>query len=153
MQEAVNYYNPPIESAVYKLPHNTELVFEDRGSYLYAEVSGPNDSFEISMAYWMAIAEQVHLRGTRRLLVLERLGQYHGERDMTLMIDSIIALGFENVRVAFVDAFVEDFPIVEQGEILAMERGIEGRVFGSVQEADRWLRIGASDHVDAPINP
>jgi len=134
---------------VYTLPENTELKFEDRNTYLYAEVSGPSDSFEISMAYWTAIAEQVHARGSRRLLVLERLGQYHGERDMTLMIDSIIALGFENVRVAFVDAFVEDFPIVEQGEILAMERGIEGRVFGSVQQADRWLRIGASDHVEA----
>lgn len=138
---------------MHKLPENTTMLFEDRGSYLYTEVSGPSDSFDISMAYWMSIAEQVHARSTRRLLVFEHLGKYHGERDMTLMIDSIIALGFENVRVAFVDAFVEDLPIVEQGEILAMERGIEGRVFGSVQEADRWLRIGASDHVDAPINP
>lgn len=137
---------------MYKLPENTELIFEDRSTYLYAEVSGPSDSFEISMAYWTAIAEQVHARGSRRLLVLERLGQYHGERDMTLMIDSIIALGFENVRVAFVDAFVEDLPIVEQGEILAMERGIEGRVFGSVQQADRWLRIGASESMPTAIN-
>lgn len=130
---------------MHNLPENIELRFEDRGSYLYAEVSGPADSFEISMAYWMAIAEQVHTRGTRRLLVLERLGKYHGERDMTLLIDSIIALGFENVRVAFVDAFVEDLPIVEAGSILAMERGIEGRVFGNVQDAERWLRIGDVD--------
>ncbi|MGH8108044.1 MAG: hypothetical protein ACREO1_04900 [Arenimonas sp.] len=136
---------------MYKLPENTVMAFEDRGSYLYAEVSGPSDSFEISMAYWTAIAEQVHARDSRCLLVLERLGQYAGERDMTLMIDSIIALGFENVRVAFVDAFVEDLPIVEQGEILAMERGIEGRVFGSVQQADRWLRIGANESMPTAI--
>jgi len=132
---------------VHKLPDNIELRLEDRGSYLYAEVSGPTDSFEISMAYWMAIAKQVHASAATRLLVLERLGAYHGERDMTLMIDSIIALGFENVRVAFVDAFVEDLPIVEAGSILAMERGIEGRVFGNVQEAERWLRIGDVDFV------
>ena len=138
---------------MYKLPENTKLLFEDRGSYLYAEVSGPADSFDISMAYWMAIAEQVHARSTRRLLVFERLGDYHGERNMTLLIDSIIALGFENVRIAFVDAFVKHLPFAEQGEILAMERSIEGRVFGSEQEADRWLRLGAGDHVDKPINP
>lgn len=127
-----------------QLPGNAELLIEDRNNYLYAEVIGPNDNFEISIAYWTAIAEQCHARNTKRLLVLERLGQYHGERDMTLMIDSIIALGFEHIRVAYVDAFVEDLPIAEQGEILAMERGIAGRVFGSVQEAERWLRIGGS---------
>lgn len=127
-----------------KLPGNAELLIEDRSSYLYAEVVGPDDNFEISLAYWTAIAEQCHARGTKRLLVLERLGQYEGVRDMTLMIDSIIALGFEHIRVAYVDAFVEDLPIAEQGEILAMERGIAGRVFGSVQEAERWLRIGGS---------
>ncbi len=138
---------------MHTLPENTELVFEDRSGYLYAEVSGPDDNFEISMAYWTAIAERCHLRGTKNLLVLERLGRYKGERNMTLMIDSIIALGFKNIRVAYVDAFVEDLPIAEVGEILAMERGIAGRVFGSVQEAERWLRIGTGDHVDTPINP
>lgn len=127
---------------MYKLPGDAKLFIEDRNNYLYAEVSGPSDSFEITMAYWTAIAEQCHKRDTYRLLVLERLGEYAGERNMTLMIDSIIALGFENIRVAFVDAFIEHLAIAEQGEILAMERGIAGRVFGSVQEAERWLRIG-----------
>ena len=132
----------PPSPHVIQLPGNAELFIEDRNNYLYAEVSGPNDNFEISMAYWTAIAEQCHTRGTKRLLVLERLGKYKGERDMTLMIDSIIALGFEHIRVAYVDAFVEDLRIAEQGEILAMERGIAGRVFGSVQEAERWLWLG-----------
>ncbi len=127
---------------MYKLPGDAKLFIEERNNYLYAEVSGPSDSFEISMAYWTAIAGQCHQRDASRLLVMERLGEYVGERDMTLMIDSIIALGFENIRVAFVDAFIEHLAIAEQGEILAMERGIAGRVFGSVQEAERWLRMG-----------
>ncbi len=127
---------------MYELLGNATLIFEDRQNYLYAEVSGPDDSFEISMAYWTAIADQCHKRNTKRLLVLERLGHYSGKRDMILMIDSIIELGFEHIRVAYVDAFVEDLVIAEQGEILAMERGIAGRVFGSVQEAERWLRLG-----------
>jgi len=100
---------------MYTLPGNAKLLIEDRKNYLYAEVSGPDDSFEISMAYWTAIAEQCHQRDSRRLLVLERLGDYAGERDMTLMIDSIIALGFENIRVAFVDIFIEHLAIAEQG--------------------------------------
>ena len=45
---------------------------------------------------------------------------------------------FENIRVAFVDIFIEHLAIAEQGEILAMERGIAGRV----QEAERWWRLG-----------
>lgn len=129
---------------MYTLPEDTQLIIEDRNNYLYAEVIGPVDSFEITMAYWTAVAKQCHLRDTRRLLVLERLGEYVGERDMTVMIDAIIALGFEHIRVAFVDAFVEHLAIAEVGELLAIERGVEGRVFGSVQEAERWLRIGRS---------
>jgi hypothetical protein len=127
---------------MYNLPGEAQLLFEDRNHYLYAEVSGPNDNFEISMAYWTVVAEQCRLRQTKRLLVHERLGQYKGERNMTLLIDSIIALGFGDIRVAYVDAFVEDFPIAEQGEILAMERGIACRVVGSLQEAERWLWLG-----------
>ena len=51
-----------------QLPGDAELLIEDRNNYLYAEVSGPNDNFEISMAYWTVIAEQCQARGTKHLL-------------------------------------------------------------------------------------
>ena len=60
---------------MHTLPGKAKLKFVNRNNYLYAEVVGPVDSFEISIAYWTAIAEQCHPRGARALLVYERLGQ------------------------------------------------------------------------------
>ena len=56
-------FNTP-RDLMYKLPSEAQLLFEGRNQYLYAEVSGPNDNFEISMAYWTAVAEQCRLRQT-----------------------------------------------------------------------------------------
>ncbi len=140
MQKRYTIGIPVNEHAVYPLPNNAFLKIEERSQYLYAEVTGPIDSFEITMAYWTLVAQECHARNTKHLLVFEKLGEFSGVRDMVLMVDSIIALGFENIRVAFVDAFIEDLLIAEEGELLAMERGIAGRVFGSLQEAERWLR-------------
>lgn len=39
---------------------------------------------------------------------------------------------------------VELMPAMEHGEILALERGARGRVFGPVAMAERWFKHGSA---------
>ncbi|KAA2284462.1 hypothetical protein [Arenimonas fontis] len=125
-----------------QLPPHISLRFEDRPGYLYAEVSGPRDSMQISLAYWAAISARCKAGNARRLMVVERLGDYEGERDMARMIAALVAMGLDRIKIAFVVHRVELLPVMEQGEILAMEYGANGRVFSSADLAERWLRHG-----------
>jgi hypothetical protein len=129
---------------VLQLPPDISLRFEDRPGYLYAEVTGPRDSMQISLAYWAAISAQCKARSVERLMVVERLGDYQGERDMPRMIAALVAMGLDRIKVAFVVHRVELLPTMEHGEILAMEYGANGRVFSSADLAERWLRHGGS---------
>mgnify|MGYP006200772827 FL=1 len=117
-------------------------MFEDRADYLYAAVTGPRDSQEISMAYWRQIAAECERRKTRKLMVVENLGDFDGERDMAKTVDYLFELGMDKLQVAFVVGRIELVAHMEHGEILALERGANGRVFGSASVAERWLRHG-----------
>jgi len=117
-----------------------QLKLEDRRGYLYAEVTGDNDSLEITLAFWQAIADACRQRRPSCLLVLDRLGEFHGERDMPGMVQAIVAFGFENIRIAYVNGTIKDLPLHEHGAILAQEQGIDGRVFAGFGDAELWLR-------------
>jgi hypothetical protein len=133
---------PAAQRLVIELPPDIQLRFEDRLDYLYAEVTGPRDSVAISTAYWQRIAERCEERKVRKLMVVEKLGDFAGERDMADMVDAIIAMGMGRLKVAFVVARIEEMARLEHGEILAIERGANGRVFESTALAERWLRHG-----------
>lgn len=117
-----------------------QLKLEERHGYLYAEVTGDSDSLEITLAFWQAIAEACRHRKARCLLVMDRLGEFHGERDMPGMVAAIIAFGFGNIRIAYVNGTVSDLPLLEHGAILAQEQGVNGRVFSGFEDAELWLR-------------
>ena len=125
------------------LPDDISLVFEDRSGYLCARVTGPRDSHQISLAYWSRIAEQVRKRRAGKLMVVENLGDHEDQRDLPAIIDALIAMGLDRIQIAFVVGRIELLPHMEHGEILALERGANGRVFGSEAVAERWLRHGS----------
>jgi len=118
------------------------LRFEHRGDYLRAQVDGEHDGFDVSLAYWSQIAAACRARGTRRVLVVENILEAGDPLMLEGLIDAIVALGFQDIRVAFVDLMQSHLAAMEHGEILARERGIAGRVFGEESEAERWLRHG-----------
>ena len=78
----------------------------------------------------------------QRVLVVENIAEAGQPIYLEQLIDAIVALGFRDIRVAFVDLFEAHLKAMEHGEILARERGIVGRVFGREDEAERWLRHG-----------
>jgi len=128
---------------VISLPEDIRLVFEDRPGYLYAHVTGPRDNEQISLAYWSAIVEEIRRRNSRKLMVVENLGDFEGPRDLAAMLDALIAMGLDRIQVAFVVGRVDLLGLMQHGEILAMERGANGRVFDSTAIAERWLRHGS----------
>lgn len=134
----------PVRLSVTELPPDISLVFEDRPDYFYAAVNGPRDSQAISQAYWTRVAAECQRRNARKLLVVENLGDFEGERDMPFTVDYLFALGLDKLKVAFVIGRVELMPQMEHGEILALERGANGRVFSSVAMAERWLKHGSA---------
>lgn len=125
------------------LPEDIRLVFQDRPGYLYAHVTGPRDSEQISLAYWSAIVEEIRRRNARKLMVVENLGDYDGHRDLPAMIDALIEMGLDRIQIAFVVGRVDMLGLMQHGEILAIERGAHARVFDSMAVAERWLRHGS----------
>lgn len=48
-------------------------------------------------------------------------------------------MGFAGVRVAFVDRYVEHLKGNEFGELVATSRGLYGKVFDTMEKAEKWL--------------
>ena len=124
------------------LPDDIRMVFADRPGFLQVTVSGPRDSQQISLAYWLRIADECRARRSSRLLVFEKLGDHEGVRDLPGLVDRLIAIGMDQLKIAYVVSHFELLAVMEHGEILALERGANGRVFGDVGSAEAWLRHG-----------
>ena len=124
------------------LPDDIRMVFADRPGFLQVTVKGPRDSHDTSLAYWSRIAEECERRRVAKLLVIEKLGEHEGERDLPRLVDRLIEMGFDRLKIAYVVSRFERLAEMEYGEILALERGATGRVFGDEGAAEAWLRHG-----------
>lgn len=119
------------------------LRFEQGSGYLYAHVSGPEDNFDITLAYWTAIAAECRRRGTRQVLVVDELvGEPPSDTELEGRVRSLHGTGLEDVRVAFVEPVDAHLAQMEHVEILAREQGFRIRVFARIVEAEIWLRHG-----------
>ena len=119
------------------------IDFQSQPGALRAHVTGVKGSIDITMAYWKAIAEEVRRLRPRTLLVVDELeGEALKAEFMPAFIEAMAGLGFEGVRIAFVETQGEQIAHVESAEILARERGFEVRVFASETDASLWLRYG-----------
>lgn len=115
------------------------LKFEYRPDYLYAYVSGEQDSLEISRSFWRAIADESLRVEAHRLLIVEDIEEAVSQTDMYQIASEIPQLGLNAIRIAFVDKFIEHQDLNEFGEIVATNRGIYGKIFNDVDQAEKWL--------------
>ena len=119
------------------------LRFENRRGYLYAEVTGPEDSVDITIAYWREIAAECARRHARRVLVSDRLhGELANPEDLGSMVRGMLGHGLETVRIAFHEPEPSHLAGVEHAELHAREAGFTLRVFGDEHQAEIWLRYG-----------
>ena len=124
-------------------PASFRIEYHRQGSLLRAHVTGVKGTLELSLAYWRALADEVRRDPPRALLVVSDLEGLPPPPDqLAEFVKAMVGQGFENVRVAYVEAHSEQIPEVEVAEILAREQGFDARVFGTEREAIMWLRHG-----------
>jgi hypothetical protein len=120
------------------------LKLSTHGDVLCVQVVGEVDAQAIRLAYWTEIAAIGKERGFRRLLVIDR--KKHVPATPAELAELADAMRIESRhfdRVAVVEPTLEFVPAIEHAEIHGQERGINVRVFGNRDDAERWLRYGA----------
>jgi hypothetical protein len=128
-----NESKPQIDSKPYS------IIFEDRIEYLYVYVSGEHDSYEISRAYWLEVAEHCRRTGCKRVLIEEDIAEVVSMTDMFRLANDLPQMGFLGVRVAFFDRYAEHNELNEFGELVAVNRGLYGKIFNEIDKAKEWL--------------
>jgi len=131
-----------VESEKNKIPEACKpyrLSFEQRPQYLYAYVTGEEDSYEISKQYWREIADECKKLGVKKVLIEEDIAENVSMSDMYQFASEIPQLGFFGIRVAFVDRQEQQQQLNQFGETVATNRGLFSRVFSNADEAEKWL--------------
>lgn len=119
-----------------------QIHFAHSADLLRAQVEGPHDSYEVSVAYWHAIADERTRCGATRVLVVENLAESTSSETTLRLASELLTLNFEGCRVAFVDRGVVNRSVQEVIAMQAREVGIVASVFGQEAEALNWLRHG-----------
>ena len=114
------------------------VTYEEKPDYLIATVSGPKDSMAIKLAYLTEVAGACRSRRRRKLLIIEELEGVLSESEVHKLGPQIPPL-VKGLIVAFVDLNPEHHPINRMGEHIAVDHGAVGRVFLTVEEAERWI--------------
>lgn len=114
------------------------LTFEQRPEYLYAYVEGERDSYAVSIAYWREVANECASRNTRRVLVDENILQNVSVTDIYQVASQMPSM-FSGIAIAFYDRHADQAEINAFGELVAQNRGVVGRFFADIDEAEKWL--------------
>lgn len=122
----------PIDAAPYT------LRFEHRPGYLYACVSGEADSLEISRSYAARVAAECRTHDYRKLLVEEDLKTGMSVMDLYTFASELQDL-LSGIEAAFVDRHPAQHSDNLFGETVAVNRGVCGKVFPNVPDAEAWL--------------
>jgi hypothetical protein len=114
------------------------LTTEERQGYLYAKMTGEKDSFESTMAAVTELAGICLARKVTRLLVEHDMPGKLSTLDVFKMASRLPEL-FDGVDVGFVihRSEIPDNP--KFLENVARNRGAQGRLFATVDEAEAWL--------------
>jgi hypothetical protein len=118
-----------------------QIRFDDRPGHLYAFVSGPKDTIDVSRRYWSEIASECEKRHISRVLVEEDFPNAISDADtFDLIAGSDTAM--RRLRIAFVDRRSDQFESNLFGETVARNRGMIVKVFDDATAAQIWLQAG-----------
>ncbi|MGI9056212.1 MAG: hypothetical protein ACR2F2_10475 [Pyrinomonadaceae bacterium] len=117
------------------------IEFEHRPKYLYAFISGKDDSLEITRSYWQEMLNECRTHRFDKLLVEENLEGSLSMQEVYEFASEYLQMGFRQIIVAFVDRYPEQQQLNRFGELVATNRGGRIRVFDSVTDAKQWLLI------------
>lgn len=117
-----------------------EIQFEERDGYLYAFISGKEESVFLALKYWKYIIDECKKRGFEGLLVEEDFPNQLSATDMYTITSGISKMEPLGLKIAFVDRVSEHNKLNLFGETVAVNRGVNGRVFTEIEDAEAWLK-------------
>lgn len=123
----------------HKLEDQCSVTFELRDTHLRAFVEGPEDSYAVSRYLWTTVAAQCRQTGMTRVLVVENLGSPSSINETYRVTTELDEIGMSGIKIAFVDLVETQDTINQFGELVANNRGINAKIFRSVDEAEAWL--------------
>lgn len=116
-----------------------DLIFEDRDGYLYACVKGEIDTLEISTQYWREIAGKCKSLEAKKVLIVEDLPGGATVAEVYQVAAELPKMGFYGIKVAFVDQHLDQHELNKFGELVAVNRGLYGKVFNNIPAAEEWI--------------
>ena len=120
-----------------------DIVFRAESDCLVTDVTGWLDGINALIAMFARIGAELRRTHCTRLLVLDHThGVVPPEDEMKRLMTAVEGRGFDEVRIAYVDAWGTAVSRMEVGEILGREHGYECRVFDNEQRARIWLNYG-----------
>lgn len=115
------------------------IRFEDREGYLYAFFSGRRDNLADAIKFWRRAVDECRKRAYKRLLVEQDFSVPLSTADAFYLADAISKMPVTSFRIAFVDRDLEQNDINMFAGTVAANRGVVGRVFTNVSDAETYL--------------
>jgi len=115
------------------------IVFEEYPNYLYALVHGDEYGYKVLAGFLREISEECKKRGFRQVVIEENISAIASEEDVVKIASEMPQLGYETLRVAYIDRFLEQKEINEMGQENAHDHGFDLQIFQNQLEAETWL--------------
>lgn len=115
------------------------IVFEEYPTYLYALVHGEQYDYDVIASFLTEIADECRNRNFRSILVEENISATASPEDIARAAKDLPDFGFAGIRMAYLDRFSEQKELNEFGEDIAVDHGVDVKLFSDMASADKWL--------------
>jgi hypothetical protein len=112
---------------------------EDNGKYLYVFVTGLTGSPELTISYWRQAIDECKGRGRSRLPLEDDFPNSASVAEAFMMVQEIARLPVAGLRIAYMQPKNVLNDLAMFAENVAVNRGMQGRVFNNRADAEAWL--------------
>ena len=88
------------------------------------------------------IADECKANKFTKVLIVENIVANGTIADAYQLSSDLPHMGYLGIKVAFVDRYLDQQELNLFGELTAVNRGINAKVFNDIDEAERWLLAG-----------
>jgi len=120
---------------------NYKLEISQQEDYLYAYYEAEKDTVALSNKVWKGISKKMKELKLTKLLVVENIKMNPSTvLEMYQIVQATFKLGFVGKSIAFVDLVEDHFEHNKFGETLAVNLGVNAKIFKTVDQAKKWLK-------------
>jgi hypothetical protein len=120
------------------------IVFEEYPNYLYALVHGEQYGYEVLSGFLREIADECKKRGFKQVVIEENISATASNEDVVRIASELPELGFSDIRMAYIDRFLDQKEMNEMGQDVAVHHGVDVQIFANQLDAERWLAESGS---------